>query len=1048
MGLCQVGGLQGVVDLAGFIVGDGEGHLLGVAKLTKVDLEQGVGVGEVVVLLTGAAVAEVGVVADIGVVGQDIGGIQAVGAQIVTVKDLGSGPVAVEADHGHGQTGSGSVLGVHTDLVGVDVALDIDAVGELVQISLVGIGQNDLAGDLDSLTGGDGDLVGGSGDAGSQIHIDTQLSDIVGDDHGIEGIDLAVGVDIQVAVVDIVLGDQQLAGHELHQHTGISGGDGTVVIEVVAQDTVCTSSFESNLGLQSVGSVADEVVGNDGLRQHAAGQGEGSVGVGLVGQLEGELVDTGSGIVITELDLGTALGGGGVAQIALSGGGVDQVNEACTLVSGGVLQTAGVEDGGSGGHHDVGGDSALLSTRQLGVGFLDVLQQDCHSTGNLGRSHGGTAHVAVVGAGQGGISGGVDVAANAGDLGLQLQIGGDAPGGEAGHGGVDLEDLGIGVADGQSLVFGSGQCLAGSLGNGNTGDGAVAVIDLHQEHTGGIVVDDAADGALLLGHGLLLGEGGGAAGDDGDLTGDIEALVILLSADAGDHHILQSLTHEVVDEHGALVGGGVAEAVVHAVDGEVEHHFAVVVGGGHVQSGGVGGGSTGQTDIGVQNQGHIAAPQVHEGVVGVITGGDDDLDLGLEEQVHGVQHITGGIGEAGGCAQGQVGGIHIQADAVLQGGHDGGPVGTAAALEHLHDDQLGIGSHTDDIGALNGVGGDDTGNVGAVVGAGEGVVHIKIAPLVVEGEGDLVALVADIQQIGALGGVQGVPDLLNALTGHGIEKLALIHGLEGGVSLQNTGIQDGDAHALTGEAGVVQHISADHGGGVAGHGGQLLLAHVLGQSEGGSHVDLLDAGQSFQLGLVGVGSLHGEAGGTDGVGVAELHVLAQDALGICLDGVQRRLLGGLVGVDGNGLSGDVTGGEFLQQGSILGDHDEGHVLVGGVQLVLLGLGEGGVTLGFQLGQLTLGDGLHQSGLGKAGLDGFHGSGSAAQAHGTGQGQGLSGVGGDQGAVLHGCGGDAGLDCQSIGRQHGHDHHDGQDQGKNLFVHSVTSLIQSCWDSSR
>ena len=338
--------------------------------------------------------------------------------------------------------------------------------------------------------------------------------------------------------------------------------------------------------------------------------------------------------------------------------------------------------------------------------------------------------------------------------------------------------------------------------------------------------------------------------------------------------------------------------------------------------------------------------------------------------------------------------------------------------------------------------------MGAVVGAGVGVVHIKIAPLVVEGEGDLVALVADIEQIGAGGGIQGVPNFLNAFPGHGIVQTALVHGQEGGVGLQNTGVQDGDTHTLAGEAGGVQHIGADHGGGVAGQGAQLLLAHVLGQGEGGSHIDLLDTGQSFQLGLVGISSLHGETGGADGVGVAHDHVGAQNALGAVLHGVQGVLLGGLVGVDGDGLGGDITGRELGKQRSVLGDHDEGHSLVGGVLLVLLGPGEGGVALGLQLGQLALGDGLDQRGVRDTGQGGLNGSGSAAQSHGTGQGVGRCGVGGDQGAVLHGGGGDAGLHSQDIGGQHGHDHHNSQDQGQDLFVHSVTSLIQSCWDSRR
>ena len=68
------------------------------------------------------------------------------------------------------------------------------------------------------------------------------------------------------------------------------------------------------------------------------------------------------------------------------------------------------------------------------------------------------------------------------------------------------------------------------------------------------------------------------------------------------------------------------------------------------------------------------------------------------------------------------------------------------------------------------------------------------------------------------------------------------------------------------------------------------------------------------------------------------------------------------------------------------------------------------------------------------------SGSAAQGHGAGQGMGNGVVLSLQSAGLGGSDGDAGLHSQRIDRQHGGDHDDGQDQGKNLFVHSVTSLI--------
>ena len=334
--------------------------------------------------------------------------------------------------------------------------------------------------------------------------------------------------------------------------------------------------------------------------------------------------------------------------------------------------------------------------------------------------------------------------------------------------------------------------------------------------------------------------------------------------------------------------------------------------------------------------------------MGVITGCDQDLDVGIQEQCQGVQHLVIRIGETCGGTQGQVRCVNLQTDAVFQSGHDGGPACAAIGLEDLHDHQLCVGSDADDVGASDLVRSCDTGNVGAVVGAGVGVVHVEGACVIVEDEGQLGGVVGSVELVGHLTCVQGGPDCLDGLAGHGIDQLVFAQGGEVGMVHQDAGVQDGDAHALTGVAGTVDDVSADHGGGVVG---QSLGVLLDGQREHGGFVHALDAIDGFQLCLVAEGSGHSEAGGGDGVGVAQFKAsfLTESGLDRSLDGVQCLLLLGQVLLHGRSLCCDLADREELQLGLLLGDNDEGDQIVRIVHqcFCLIGetLGVGGLELG-------------------------------------------------------------------------------------------------------
>ena len=336
------------------------------------------------------------------------------------------------------------------------------------------------------------------------------------------------------------------------------------------------------------------------------------------------------------------------------------------------------------------------------------------------------------------------------------------------------------------------------------------------------------------------------------------------------------------------------------------------------------------------------------GVVGVVTGSDQHLDVGILELLHDLDHV-GGVGETGSGAQRQVHAVHLQPDAVLQSRQDGGPACAAAAGEHLHDHQLCVGGNAHHTGVGDLVRCGDTGNMGAVVGACVGVGHVELTVGIVEGEGDLTILIGLVQTVGEMAGIQGIPDVVHALPGHGVLQCAVGQGSEAGVIHQNAGIQDGDAHTLAGVAGGIQHVSADHGGGIIGVGGVVGLLAVLGQVEGGGHVHALDAGQGLQLRLVGVVGGHGEAGGGDGVIKAHL-ALVQSILGQGLYGIQGLGLLSFTAHDRCGLVSDVLHGIGCQQGLLIHDHDEGHLVTGFIAGGSLLLGEGGGG-GLELGQV-------------------------------------------------------------------------------------------------
>ena len=672
------------------------------------------------------------------------------------------------------------------------------------------------------------------------------------------------------------------------------------------------------------------------LGQQAAVQGVGLVGIGEVVDLEAEGVLAGG--TVAQLSLGLVAAHG---QVSLGGDGTDGVDQTGTLLTGRGLHAAGgADDGHCGGHQQVLRQLTDAALRGIGELVEEVLHDQGGDTGHLGGSHGGAVHDTVGAV----IDGGVHIAADTGDIGSQTQVGSHAPAGEgadlAAHdGGHDA----LGGGDGHGADLGGDHGLAVGQGDGDGGNiagdtcGQAAgggIGHVHGEELAGVdvVVDDHAHGTVGLGVGQLQGEVDGAALDQGHLTGHIEAFVVASLTQAGDHNELQlAQGGQGVKGHIQTTGLGVGHLGI-AV-GEVGGHAVGVVGGADGGGVGVDGGGVDGCVVGVCGGVLVGAPHVLVGAGVVITAGDGDHDvLGSDALVDQVQLVVGGA-EACGGAQGQVGHITAQQHGILQSGDQIVSGTGAGGTEDLHDDDLGIGSHTHHLGALDlGVGGGDTGHVGAVVALVVlAVVTDQVAVGVVEDEGHLLGVVqvlgGDIA-LHALVGVQVLQHIGDVLHGQGV---GVRHGSggEGGVIQVQTGIQNGDLHAGAGVAqvgpdgGHAHHLTAGGGGGSDGAGQNLSgVVH-------GHHEDALDTGHGGDLLQVDKLRLDGEGVGQVSKLIADGQLLTLQ--NVLLDLVDQNILGGdqLLLLPG----GDPDDGAVeLGQGGLLHDDEGGDHLVGGDDL--------------------------------------------------------------------------------------------------------------------
>ncbi len=587
-------------------------------------------------------------------------------------------------------------------------------------------------------------------------------------------------------------------------------------------------------------------VGREGVRQRGGGFGRDrvvhiaavGVGSGLVGQndgldvvvqvlLAGVMYRELHGIsacllgIVLQFELRTLLSLDG--DIALGIHGVGNAHQACALLTRGIGNAVGVRDDMRRAHQE--GIGQMLALGGVGnAARLERLLHDGHAARHMRGGHGGAVHALI------GVAGdcGVDACAGGGDFRLERQLRRCAPGGEVGHTGHGRFHDVVEGGNGQNLVLLLLHIFAGRLRD--KGARHFPILDGHVKHALGVVVNQHADGARLIGVVHLLLVVDAAALDQRDLAGCVNLREVVLRAGAGNDHVLQ-LALLCKGAHGDGVGvltdgRAVLIGQILARNGDEGAGNHAIGDGGDGEGLAIGGGLTDQAVVRVGGQ-RLAAEGIAVGrAVGVARCNRQrgaafadllkDVQQVLRPLVLGVVVNVAAVG-----AEAQVGDIDAQGDAVFQRAEDIGIGGAAGGLEDVHVDDLRLGRDAHDLvidaGAARCRGGDVCAVAALLAGR---AVLVLIA--VVELEGELCALVKILRaqtgdDIGCLE-LLGVQKLLQIRLRQCRRGRILGEDLVGHV---HTGIQNGDEHALAVEAGLIIDTAADHAVAVCGCGDQL-----------------------------------------------------------------------------------------------------------------------------------------------------------------------------------------------------------------------------------
>ena len=717
-------------------------------------------------------------------------------------------PVAPEGQERDGLADAKLALGIGLGIQ-VDITLEVVAVGEvLLHILLAFLVQAQGCLDLHTAVGRDGHDVVALQALKRLALIGAALENVVKDLR----IDL-VGSAVAVQVGQRCVCKQLQSGGMVQDRHDVAVVELAVSVEVVArrigrEDRICADcnivhGDELRAGL---------FIRDRFRRKHTGAE---PVGDGLVRQvvdMEREAVGTGAGGIVAELHLDLAVVIAVNGHIGGAVHGVLHVAKAGALSSRGVLHVGiRVHDGNGRAHHQALRQSA---DRQAGLFrkavLTDVLRDNGCLTGCRRRRHGRAAHQ-TVGAVR---ARGIDVAAGGGDLGLQRQIAGYAPGAEGAHGDNAAGGVHVGVdaaaVDGQLAAPDAVLVLRGR------GEDRLHLVEADRDEREllragridgieavNIVIDDNGGSLRGIRIDLLIGEGNAvAAGDKDDLTGRVRKVgllaavlhgVVRVGRIADEHEVIfrAALVLGLIERRKgcALAGRAAGErlacavgvGVVRTVDRKILCGVGNVVGTGDGQRILIGAGGADAAGVGI-----LGKQQAVDGVlcpVSGVTGRHANDGIRLVQRIHDIVEVrlAGGREADRRGAKGQVDAVAVQNDGILDGGDVVIGIGAAVLAEHLHNDDLRIGRNADDavvsvgVGAVRifhiAVGRGDTGNVRAVVALLIVVMRdVESGVNIVEAEGDLAADIQSIagQALIALCGMQLRQDLVDLRGGQQI----------------------------------------------------------------------------------------------------------------------------------------------------------------------------------------------------------------------------------------------------------------------------------------
>ena len=746
---------------------------------------------------------------------------------------------------------------------------------------------------------------------------------------------LDVGAVFKALVIIRLLRIGELQGHgDLRRCTG---RDGQLVVGqaggVGRVELLCVV-------LREVGDLAalDEAA----LRRLAEALHAERIGLVLVGEVddaEGHFIRAGLFLVVAQLELGLVGALDGDVRAGLHG--VTDVGKARALTADKVIGAVRfIDDRRGRAHEQAVGDRGIVGFRDGGL--FQVLPQQRHGRGDRRRGHRGAGCngkiVAVVSR--------EHVAADAGDLRLQAQALGRAPGGERGHLAREVIAVPVGHhGDGTGVVVvlhprkldqvrtGCGDIKAGQLN--------IHIVPLFL--LGGCRVvehDTGCTGRLRCGdHSVAVSA---LERDEHDLAfGIVDGFSVSIRAADELLRRAQALIEalalgnavQLADAHQLLHVHGLVEPAECANIAEPLHAFVFGAGdrqdgierAGHTERAG---GDAGGLDL-------LVAPEAFDAGEAVVAGGNADTDARCGGGVIDLSHALVVI-RAAGDTEGQVRAVHAERDRVLNCGNQVVEVAVALLVENLHDDELCLRRDAE-VGhvellliRLGQVARDDAGNVRAVAHPGV-VVGAEVGHVVavVEAERDLAAVIngVDGRIFVQLLGVQGLAfedgGDVGLAVGDGIGVGRLL--VEGRVFIAQAGVDDGDAHAGAVKARIPRGVRAHTGsgelhirgdlGGFRFHG--IDLRH--GVARGKEY--LLNARQAAERFHVAVGNGRGDGVGHERELARDLHAAAELPLGGGDDGglaVLHLPHGGLFGLtealaQRNGHAVHFTDRRFVEQ---------------------------------------------------------------------------------------------------------------------------------------